>query len=69
MQVFFEFVELFHGNFPMDLKAYALQYILIPMFKTTFEAGEGENLIGGPPNPEADNVNDCISVFINRYWK
>nr|XP_039255466.1 transformation/transcription domain-associated protein-like [Styela clava] len=66
-KVFFKYVELFHDDaFPAELKAYALQYILIPMFKKTFENGEGEQIIGGPPNPESDNHNDCISVFINQ---
>ncbi|CAK8696388.1 unnamed protein product [Clavelina lepadiformis] len=65
--IFFKFVELYHDpNFPSDLKALSIQFILIPIFKHAFETNEEEQLIGGPPNPDADNANDCISVFINR---
>lgn len=63
--VFFKFVELFHDqNFPQELKAKALQYVLIPMFQVSFERGEGDGLIGGPPSPEQDSNENVISVFV-----
>nr|XP_018666778.1 transformation/transcription domain-associated protein isoform X1 [Ciona intestinalis]XP_018666779.1 transformation/transcription domain-associated protein isoform X2 [Ciona intestinalis] len=65
--IFFKFVELYHEpSFPSDLKALAIQHIVIPVFRHAFDNNESEQLIGGPPNPEVDNPNDCISVFINR---
>ncbi|XP_074624680.1 transformation/transcription domain-associated protein-like isoform X2 [Acropora palmata] len=65
--VFFKFVELFHDqNFPQELKAKALQYVLIPMFQVSFERGEGNALIGGPPSPEHDSNDNVISVFIGK---
>ncbi|XP_054724829.1 transformation/transcription domain-associated protein-like [Uloborus diversus] len=64
---FFKFVELFcDANFPQDLKAKILQYILIPSFAIAFEKGEGERLIGGPPAPEQDLNENVMSVFINK---
>ncbi|CAH3023319.1 unnamed protein product [Porites evermanni] len=65
--VFFKFVALFHDqNFPQELKAKALQYVLIPMFQVSFERGEGDALIGGPPSPEQDSNENVISVFVSR---
>ena len=43
-----------------------LQYILIPCFYHSFEKGEGDKLIGGPPAPDQDSEDNIISVFINR---
>ena len=43
-----------------------LQYIMIPCFHASFERGEGDLLVGGPPAPEQDNDDNVISVFINR---
>lgn len=64
---FFKFVELFcDANFPQDLKAKILQYILIPSFSVAFDRGEGERLIGGPPAPEQDLNENVMSVFINK---
>ncbi|RWS15188.1 transformation/transcription domain-associated protein-like protein [Dinothrombium tinctorium] len=64
---FFKFVEVFHDtNYNQDLKAKILQYIIIPAFAVSFERGEGERLIGGPPAPELDLPDNLISVFINR---
>lgn len=66
-EAFFEFVEVFHlKNYPQELKAKILQYIIIPCFQHAFEHGEGEALIGGPPSPDQDNQDNVISVFINR---
>ena len=43
--VFFKFVELFHDkNFPQDLKAKALQYVIIPMFAVSFDKEEGDQV-------------------------
>ena len=43
--VFFKFVELFHDKvFPQDLKAKALQFVIIPMFAASFDKGEGEKV-------------------------
>ncbi|KAH9524763.1 hypothetical protein Btru_027782, partial [Bulinus truncatus] len=64
---FFKFVSIFHDpNWPQELKAKILQYILIPCFYNSFEKGEGDRLIGGPPAPDQDNEDNVISVFINR---
>ena len=49
-----------------DIKAKVLQHILIPSFANSFEKGEGEKLIGGPPAPDQDNSDNVISVFINK---
>lgn len=66
-QAFFKFVEIFHNqSYPLELKAKILQYIIVPAFSISFERGEGEKLIGGPPAPEHDNADNLISVFINR---
>ncbi|XP_077979126.1 transformation/transcription domain-associated protein-like [Glandiceps talaboti] len=65
--VFFKFVDLFRDqNFPQVLKAKALQYVIIPMFSASFDKGEGEQLIGGPPTPGQDSTDNIISVFISR---
>ncbi|KAJ7354746.1 hypothetical protein OS493_030523 [Desmophyllum pertusum] len=50
--------------FHKKLKAKALQYVLIPMFQVSFERGEGDPLIGGPPSPEQDSNENVISVFV-----
>lgn len=42
----------------------ALQYVLIPMFQVSFERGEGDALIGGPPSPEQDSNENVVSVFV-----
>ena len=36
------------------------------MFTTTFEEGKGDDLLGGAPDPEHDNEDNIISVFINK---
>nr|XP_054766791.1 transformation/transcription domain-associated protein-like [Lytechinus pictus] len=65
--IFFKFVELFHDKgFPQELKAKALQYVIIPMFAASFDKGEGDNLIGGPPNPGQDSPDNLVSVFISK---
>ncbi len=67
MQIFVTFVEVYHEvGFSPELKALAIQYVLIPIFKHAFSNGLTEALVGGPPNPESDTSTDCISVFINR---
>ncbi|KAI8515281.1 hypothetical protein Bbelb_060940, partial [Branchiostoma belcheri] len=44
--IFLEFVKLFHDqSFPQELKAKALQHILIPMFSTAFQNGQGEKAL------------------------
>lgn len=43
-----------------------LQHVLIPCFANSFEKGDGERLIGGPPAPDQDNPDNVISVFINK---
>ncbi|KAH9371776.1 hypothetical protein HPB48_006546 [Haemaphysalis longicornis] len=64
---FFRFVEAFAGGtFPQPLLAKVLQQLLIPAFAAAFERGQGEALIGGPPQPERDSPDNVISVFINR---
>ena len=34
------------------------------MFQVSFERGEGDGLIGGPPSPEQDSNENVISVFV-----
>ena len=36
------------------------------MFQVSFERGEGDALIGGPPSPEQDSNDNVISVFIGK---
>lgn len=63
---FFKFKEIFRDtSYPQELKAKVLQYIIIPMFATSFEKGETEQLIGGPPEPDEDSPDNLISIFIN----
>lgn len=63
---FFKFKEIFRdNNYPQELKAKVLQYIIIPMFSTSFEKGETKQLIGGPPEPDEDSPDNLISIFIN----
>ncbi|XP_071454988.1 transformation/transcription domain-associated protein [Hetaerina americana] len=52
--------------YSQELKARVLQYILIPCFAVSFERGEGERLVGGPPAPDQDNTENVVSVFISR---
>ncbi|GFN80649.1 transformation/transcription domain-associated protein [Plakobranchus ocellatus] len=66
-KAFFKFVTVFHDqSWSQELKAKILQYILIPCFYHSFEKGEGDKLIGGPPTPDQDSEDNVISVFINR---
>ncbi|XP_060534319.1 transcription-associated protein 1 [Cylas formicarius] len=63
---FFRFVELFSKNdMSQELKAKVLQLILIPCFAVSFQRGETNKLIGGPPMPYQDNSENVVSVFIN----
>ena len=34
------------------------------MFQVSFERGEGDGLIGGPPSPEQDSNENVISLFV-----
>lgn len=64
---FAKFVNVFHDpNYPQKLKAKILQYIIIPSFSHSFEKGLGEALLGGPPQPEKENPNNLIHMFINK---
>lgn len=64
---FAKFVNVFHDpNYPQKLKAKILQYIIIPSFSHSFEKGLGEALLGGPPQPERENPNNLIHMFINK---
>lgn len=64
---FAKFVNVFHNpNYPQKLKAKILQYLIIPTFSHSFEKGLGEALLGGPPQPEKDNSNNLIHMFINK---
>ncbi|XP_076468689.1 transformation/transcription domain-associated protein-like isoform X2 [Babylonia areolata] len=66
-KAFFKFVEVFHDpDFHQELKAKILQYIIIPSFYASFEKGECDALVGGPPAPDQDTEDNVISVFINR---
>lgn len=43
-----------------------IQFILLPCFQQSFENNEGEKLIGGPAQPDQDNPDNIVSVFINK---
>jgi transformation/transcription domain-associated protein len=43
-----------------------IQYVLLPCFQQSFESGDGEKLIGGPAQPDQDNPDNIVSVFINK---
>ena len=65
---FFEFVRLWNlseASLSQELKAKILQYILVPCFSFSFEAGEGDVLIGSPPAPDQDRPENVVSTFIN----
>ncbi|ESO94110.1 hypothetical protein LOTGIDRAFT_176729, partial [Lottia gigantea] len=55
-----------NGQWLSSNSSVILQMILIPSFQASFENGDGDKLIGGPPAPEQDNEENIISVFINR---
>lgn len=55
-----------HRNSKLMLQLQVLQHLLVPAFAASFERGEGEQLIGGPPMPDRDFPDNVISVFINR---
>jgi len=63
---FFEFIRLWKidNSLSQDLKAKILQYIIIPMFANSFEKGETDAIIGGPPAPETDSEDNVVSSFI-----
>ncbi|CAH1110190.1 unnamed protein product [Psylliodes chrysocephalus] len=64
---FFRFVELFPTNdMSQELKAKVLQLILIPCFAVSFERGETNKLVGGPPAPNQDSSDNVVSVFIHK---
>uniref|UniRef100_UPI00358FE8D5 transformation/transcription domain-associated protein-like isoform X3 n=1 Tax=Myxine glutinosa TaxID=7769 RepID=UPI00358FE8D5 len=64
--LFFKFVEIFHdSSFPEELKAKALQHVLLPAFQHSLERGDAEVLLG-PANPEGDNLESISSIFINK---
>lgn len=64
---FFRFVKLFPTNsMSQELKSKVLQYILIPCFAISFEKGETNKLMGGPPMPYQDSPDKVVSVFINK---
>ncbi|CAG9853589.1 unnamed protein product [Phyllotreta striolata] len=64
---FFRFVELFPTNeMSQELKAKVLQLIIIPCFAVSFERGETNKLVGGPPTPYQDSSDNVVSVFINK---
>lgn len=64
---FFRFVEHFPtNNLSQELKASALQLIIIPCFAVSFERGEGTKLVGGAPMPYQDNPENVVSVFISK---
>ncbi|CAL4066669.1 unnamed protein product, partial [Meganyctiphanes norvegica] len=66
-QAFFQFVEMFEDiSVAQELKARILQYIVIPCFTVSLEIGDGEKLIGYPPAPDQDHLDNVVSVFITR---
>ena len=52
---FFKFIELWRKGdaaLSQELKAKILQYIIIPAFANSFEKGDTDTIIGGPPSPD-----------------
>ncbi|CAG7721830.1 unnamed protein product [Allacma fusca] len=66
-KVFFRFVEKFHDKeYPDELKAKIMQYVIIPCMTHCFEKGQGDELIGSKPMPDTDNPNNIVSVFLEQ---
>ncbi|XP_076255473.1 transcription-associated protein 1-like [Rhynchophorus ferrugineus] len=64
---FFRFVEVFlSSEVSQELKAKILQLIIIPCFSVSFQRGETNKIIGGPPMPYQDNSENVVSVFISK---
>nr|CAD7263930.1 unnamed protein product [Timema shepardi] len=62
---FFRFLDHYPDpNVSNELKASILQLVIIPCFSVSFERGEDEKLVGGPAEPEQDNPNNIVCVFI-----
>ena len=68
-EAFSKFIDLWRLADPalsQDLKAKILQYIIIPAFANSFEKGETDAIIGGPPSPETDSDDNVVSKFITN---
>ena len=66
---FFKFIELWRKGdaaLSQDLKAKILQYIIIPAFANSFEKGDTDTIIGGPPSPDTDSEDNVVSEFIKH---
>ncbi|XP_052224459.1 transformation/transcription domain-associated protein-like isoform X9 [Dreissena polymorpha] len=66
-KAFFKYVEIFHDPaWPQTLKAKIIQYVLLPCYHHSLEGPDAERLIGGPAQPDLDNPENIVSVFINK---
>ncbi len=71
---FFELVRLWKtpaadgtaAALSQDLKGKILQYIIIPCFAKSFDAGEADTLIGSVPAPDQDCPENVVSTFISH---
>jgi len=64
---FEKFVSIYADpDYPDELKAKIIQYILIPCASYCFDKGQGEEFIGGPPMPDVDSNDNLVSLFINK---
>ncbi|EDV27262.1 uncharacterized protein TRIADDRAFT_23101 [Trichoplax adhaerens] len=65
--VFFKFIEMFVKKLlPQEIIAKILSYLIIPMVTESFEEGKIDEIIGGSPNPDQDNDENIVGVFINK---
>ena len=63
-------------EWPQELKAKVLQYIIIPCFKYEFESGRTEEILGASPRQksssaveeaeEEEEFNDLIDMFVHN---
>ena len=66
-QAFLKFVEVFEQReYPSELKAKIIQYILIPCMAHCFEKGLGDEFVGSPPMPDADSPDNIVSVLLAK---
>jgi transformation/transcription domain-associated protein len=66
-QAFLKFVDVFEDReYPSELKAKIIQFILIPCMAHCFEKGLGDEFVGSPPMPDADSPDNIVSVLLAR---
>ena len=66
--IFFAFIPIYLDTAVDNaFKAKVFVHILIPMVRNSFEEGEVDEIIGGPPCPDEDSESNIISVFISTF--